>query len=331
MMRRLLALLLFLGLTWAAGVVHVVQPGETLYRIARNYGVPLEALARANGIENVNLIRAGQRLVIPTGPSWPESWGLTVDPWPAVQGRPLVFRLPAGVSAVRIFNLKVPAERGLALAPVPADARPGLHPFALEGPGLSSEILVTAGGYGHENIVLSEEKNALLDREKIRAEKARLLEACGGWSPEMLWHGPWSWPLKRVEVTSAFGTRRTYNGRPGGWHGGVDLRGEEGTPVYAPAAGVVGLAEKLYVRGNAVVLRHGLGVCSGYYHLSRLAVEPGQRVEKGDLLGYVGMTGLSTGPHLHWEVRLLGQTTDPAAFTDPALFRELAPLAASAP
>jgi len=329
-MKHLVWILLLLGLALAAPV-HVVQPGETLYRIARNYGVPLEALARANGIEDVNLIRVGQKLIIPSDPSWPASWGLEITPWPPVQGQPAVFRLPAGVTAVRVFNLKIPAANGRALVPVPADARPGLHPFVLEGPGLQGELLVVAGGYDHENIVLSEEKSALLDRQKIVAEKRRLLEACGPWTPEMLWSGPWRWPLDKVEETSAFGTRRSYNGHPGGWHGGVDLRGDETTPVYAPAAGVVGLSGRLYVRGNTVILRHGLGVCSGYYHLTKRLVEGGQTVQKGDLLGYVGATGLVTGPHLHWEVRLLGQTTNPAAFTRPELWRALAPAAAGQP
>ena len=329
-MKRLVGILVALGLVLAAPV-HVVQPGETLYRIAKTYGVPLEALAAANGIEDVNLIHVGQRLVIPSDPSWPAEWGLTVTPWPPVQGEPAVFRVPAGVKAVRVFGLEVPVASGRALVPVPADTEPGLYPFVLEGPGLASELLVVAGGYGRENIVLSEEKNALLDRKKIVAEKEQLLEACGPWTPEVRWQGPWRWPLERVEVTSEFGTRRTYNGRPGGWHGGVDLRGEEGTPVYAPAAGVVGLSGELYVRGNTVVLRHGLGVCSGYYHLSQRLVEPGQEVARGDLLGYVGMTGLSTGPHLHWEVRILGQTTDPTAFTRPELWDRLAPARATGP
>ncbi len=330
-MRRLAWVAWFLGLALAAAPVHVVQPGETLYRIAQTYGVPLEALAAANGIADVNLIRVGQRLVIPSEPSWPADWGLSVVPWPPEQGRPAVFRVPEGVEAVRVFGLEVPVADGRALVPVPADTEPGLYPFVLEGPELEGELLVAAGGYGHENIVLSEEKNALLDRDAIRAEKTRLLEACGPWTPERLWNGPWRWPLEQVEVTSKFGTRRAYNGRPGGWHGGVDLRGKEGTPVYAPAAGVVGLADALYVRGNAVVLRHGLGVCSGYYHLSEFLVEPGQTVQKGDLIGYVGMTGLSTGPHLHWEVRVLGQTTDPATFTRPDLWRALAPARAAGP
>jgi murein DD-endopeptidase MepM/ murein hydrolase activator NlpD len=77
---------------------------------------------------------------------------------------------------------------------------------------------------------------------------------------------------------------------------------------------VVGLAEALFVRGNAVVLQHGLGVCSGYWHLSRIAVRPGQQVKGGELIGYVGSTGLSTGPHLHFEVRVHGVPTDPAAW-----------------
>ncbi len=325
-MRRFIWILLIFSSVLAAAPVHVVKPGETLYRVAKNYGVPLEVLAKANGITDVNLIRVGQRLVIPTEPGWPASWGLQIDPWPLVQGRVAVFHLPQGVTAVRVFNLRVPAAAGVALAPVPADSKPGLHPFVLVGPpDRRGELLLVSGGYAHENIALSREKSALFDRQKIRAEKKQLLSACGPWTAEPLWRGPWRWPLAEVEVTSAFGTRRTYNGRPGGWHGGIDLHAAEGAPIYAPAAGVVGLSKKLYVRGNTVVLRHGLGVCSGYYHMSKRVAQEGQKVNKGDLLGYVGATGLVTGPHLHWEVRLLGQTTYPAVFTKDWLWRALQP------
>jgi len=107
-MKRLAWAALFLGLALAATPVHVVQPGETLYRIAKTYGVPLETLAAANGIADVNLIRVGQRLVIPSEPSWPADWGLSVVPWPPEQGRPAVFHVPEGVEAVRVFGLEVP-------------------------------------------------------------------------------------------------------------------------------------------------------------------------------------------------------------------------------
>jgi murein DD-endopeptidase MepM/ murein hydrolase activator NlpD len=81
--------------------------------------------------------------------------------------------------------------------------------------------------------------------------------------------------------------------------------------VVAPAAGTVVLAEPLVVRGNAVVIDHGAGQYTGYWHLSQLVASAGQSVKPGDLIGLVGTTGLSTGNHLHWEMRLHGVAVDP--------------------
>ena len=100
-------------------------------------------------------------------------------------------------------------------------------------------------------------------------------------------------------------------------HEGEDLSAAAGTPVSAPAAGTVVLAEPLFVRGNAVVLDHGQGVYSGYWHLSELAVTVGERVTVGQRLGAVGSTGLSTGAHLHWELHVAGVAVDPLQWVEP--------------
>ncbi len=92
---------------------------------------------------------------------------------------------------------------------------------------------------------------------------------------------------------------------------GVDFGGGIGAPIYAPAAGTVVLAEPLAVRGNAVLIDHGLGLIIGYWHQNQLVVSEGQQVERGDLIGYIGNTGLVTGPHLHWELRLHGIAVNP--------------------
>jgi len=88
-----------------------------------------------------------------------------------------------------------------------------------------------------------------------------------------------------------------------------------GVPVYAPARGVVVLAEPLAVRGQAVILDHGWGVFSGFWHLSQIDVTVGQEVERGQPIGLVGNTGLSTGPHLHWEVQVRSVPVDPVQWT----------------
>ena len=102
------------------------------------------------------------------------------------------------------------------------------------------------------------------------------------------------------------------------YHTGHDYGADAGTPVLAPITGTVALAEPLQVRGNVVILDHGLGVYSGFWHLSQIDVAAGQTVGEGEVVGLVGNTGLSTGPHLHWEMRVLGVPVDPVQWTQQA-------------
>ena len=113
-------------------------------------------------------------------------------------------------------------------------------------------------------------------------------------------------------ITTQFGEGRSINGGPvGAFHTGVDLANAEGTPVLVAAPGRVGWAGAMPIRGNSVIVDHGGGVKSGYHHLSAITATAGQEVEAGEVVGLVGMTGLSTGPHLHWEVSLWGVNVDP--------------------
>jgi murein DD-endopeptidase MepM/ murein hydrolase activator NlpD len=93
------------------------------------------------------------------------------------------------------------------------------------------------------------------------------------------------------------------------------LGADKGTPIYAPAAGTVVMAERLQIRGKVVILDHGLGVYTGFWHLSEINVSVGQPVEKGEVVGLVGNSGLSSGPHLHWEMRVGGVPVDPLQWT----------------
>jgi murein DD-endopeptidase MepM/ murein hydrolase activator NlpD len=112
-------------------------------------------------------------------------------------------------------------------------------------------------------------------------------------------------------ISSYYGTRRSYSGGPyNSFHGGVDFNAGMGTAVLAPADGVVVLADSLAVRGNAIVLDHGWGLLTGYWHLSSIDVVEGQEVQVGEMIGRVGNTGLSTGAHLHWEVWVGGISVD---------------------
>ncbi len=155
---------------------------------------------------------------------------------------------------------------------------------------------------------------AEIDQQARDEERARLRTLWTAVTPTPLWKEAFQTPINDyLEVSAGYGARRSYNGGPYlTYHEGVDFSAYAGTPVMAPAAGVVVLAEPLYVRGGAVILDHGLGVFSGYYHLSAVHVAVGQSVEPGDLLGEVGTTGLSTGNHLHWDLLINGIWVDAA-------------------
>ena len=119
-------------------------------------------------------------------------------------------------------------------------------------------------------------------------------------------------PLHRARLTSRFGMRSDpiQSGRR--FHAGIDLAAPQGSPVFATSPGVVSRAAWQGGYGLTIAVEHANGVQTRYAHLSRLAVAPGQRVGTGDIIGYVGSTGRSTGPHLHYEVRRNGQVLNPA-------------------
>lgn len=148
--------------------------------------------------------------------------------------------------------------------------------------------------------------------EQARIERERLLlnRVLSAVSPRYLWADGFGRPVDG-EVISLFGARSIYNGEARAPHRGIDFRGATGTPVRAPARGVVVLAEPLYFSGSTVILDHGLGVFSMLMHLSRIDVKPGSLVVGGDLVGAIGATGRVTGPHLHWTLRIGAAAVDP--------------------
>jgi murein DD-endopeptidase MepM/ murein hydrolase activator NlpD len=178
----------------------------------------------------------------------------------------------------------------------------------------SQNIEVEEGPYGVESINLTNDRAGLLDPALVAAEQEKMLNLWSQISPTRRWEGPFRYPvaMDSLRITSDFGTRRSYNGsESSSFHGGADFGGGTGTPIYAPAAGRVVLADRLTVRGNAVLIDHGLGLYSGYWHQNQIVVSEGQEVQAGDLIGYIGDTGLVTGPHLHWEMRLNGIAIEP--------------------
>jgi murein DD-endopeptidase MepM/ murein hydrolase activator NlpD len=108
-----------------------------------------------------------------------------------------------------------------------------------------------------------------------------------------------------------FGERRIFNNKPRSSHRGIDIKVPYGTPVKASNSGRIVLASHLYYAGKTVIIDHGMGVFTLYCHFSKIRVERGKLVKKGDLIGEIGATGRVTGPHLHWSVKVLGISVDP--------------------
>lgn len=239
---------------------------------------------------------------------------------------------PGLVAAVVEWNgQRVPfvraADRWLTVIGIDLDAAPGEHVYAVErdfGPaGRQAETgrievdaksfpttaLTVEPGY----VELSPENQARAAREsaEIAAIYARL-------TPERLWTEPFAVPIPGVTGGNNFGHRRVFNGQSRDPHSGADLRAATGTPILAANRGRVVLAKDLFFSGNAVFLDHGLGVYSVYLHLSEIRVEPGQMLERGELLGLAGATGRVTGPHLHWGARIGDARVDPFSLVEMA-------------
>ena len=116
--------------------------------------------------------------------------------------------------------------------------------------------------------------------------------------------------------SSGFGAFRGYTKDYARYHQGFDIANTNGTPIIAANNGVVRVSRELFVRGNCVVIDHGQGVYSSYFHMSKLIAKEGQYVKKGDVIGLIGSTGMSTGPHCHWEMRAGNMTFDPLSILD---------------
>jgi len=218
------------------------------------------------------------------------------------------------------------ASGSWAIAGLNAFTPPGLDPLIItatlptgEASVFQQRVQVVEPGYAREQLILDPQTSQLLDPQLLAEERAIVMGVYTQFTPKRLWEGLFQLPASG-EITSHFGTRRSYNGGPySSYHEGTDLNGFVGDPVVAPAAGRVALAQKLTVRGNAIILDHGGGVFSGYWHLSKIWVKVGDEVRPGQKIAEIGATGLVTGSHLHWEMRINGVPVDPMQWTREAM------------
>lgn len=153
--------------------------------------------------------------------------------------------------------------------------------------------------------------------QRIREEAAMARRARERRDARTDWTDGFIWPAKG-RITGVYGSQRILNGQARAPHWGIDIAAPTGTPVQAPAAGVVTLTHPdMYFSGGTIFLDHGHGLVSAFLHLSEIKVESGQRVEQGDTIGLIGATGRATGPHLDWRISLGETRVDPMLLLPP--------------
>ncbi len=206
-----------------------------------------------------------------------------------------------------------------AIVGIPLDARPGSHEITLKAADGSTTALsfsITDKQYVEQRLTITNERQVNPNAEdmvRINRESAEMNQAFASWDdtlvPVMQMRAPTEGPR-----SSSFGLRRFFNDQPRAPHSGMDIAAPEGTPIYAPAPGVIRATGNYFFNGNTIILDHGHGLITLYCHMNTIDVTPGTRVETGEQIGRVGQTGRVTGPHLHWSINLNNVRVDPALF-----------------
>jgi len=337
------------------GGVRELLAGECLADVARAADMDPYDLALANGLLRPTALPVGIALWLPESvpqislypPRLPtvvagESAApgslpvpvvsLTLSANPVPRGETLAVSVqtsePVGCSLSYLDRTEVclgdadPGVAWLGLVGLPALLEPGVVTLTLTLTTPSGDVpvyvpvVVEPGRYDYERIDLPPDRQSLLDPTLSRWERDTIAEMRLRRSADRHWQFPFVRPLDAA-ITSYYGSRRSYGYGFGSYHAGADFDGEGGEPVLAPADGVVILAEKLVVRGNAILVDHGWGVVSGFWHLSQIGVGVGDVISQGQVIGKLGNTGLSTGAHLHWELWVNGTSVNALSWLDP--------------
>jgi murein DD-endopeptidase MepM/ murein hydrolase activator NlpD len=215
---------------------------------------------------------------------------------------------------IRLFPQS--AGNRFGLMPIAANEKPGTYPLQIlssEGAVLNTTtIAVSDAHFPEQNVTLNPKIQALRPAPGELETVAAFRKAV---SDIRHWQEPFVPPITGCLI-SPYGVKRLHNGKPtGNFHGGIDQRSPAGQPIHVIADGTVRLVREYNLHGNVVGVDHGQGLGSIYLHMSKFAVAEGAIVKKGDVVGYVGSTGRSTAPHLHWGVYVNGVAVNPTQWT----------------
>lgn len=179
---------------------------------------------------------------------------------------------------------------------------------------ISAEILINEKLFSTQYLEVTKEQEEMYrDSERIAEDRRKVNAALSNPIQRPLFSGEFLKPLEG-RVSTEYGYTRYVNGTLSSRHNAIDIAAPEGTPIIAPNNGKVVLAESLYLSGNRVIIDHGSNLISSFSHLSKLNVEVGDEVTKGEIIGWVGSTGFSTGPHLHHAIYVHDRAVNPELF-----------------
>jgi murein DD-endopeptidase MepM/ murein hydrolase activator NlpD len=203
--------------------------------------------------------------------------------------------------------------------PITMSAKPGKYPIG------DQTLTIEPKKFETQYLKVTAQMESMKqDAGRIAADQKKIDLARSKSEPEFLFSGPFVQPVEGI-LTTPYGHTRYVNGKYDSSHMAIDLAAKEGTPIKATNDGVVALAETLYLTGNAIYIDHGMGLFSQYAHLSELRVKTGDRVKQGDIIGLVGTTGFSTGPHLHFTFWAHNVQVNPNLFFNTTPFRWVQP------
>lgn len=238
-----------------------------------------------------------------------------------VNGGVVAVKLPAGATTAEYNDEKQLIVKNHAIVAIPFEAEAKNHKVIVslnDGSFQAIDFEVQSKEYEEQHITIENRDLVTPPAETIkrRQEEAEMMrEAYALRSPEVEDILPIAIPVEG-QRTGVFGTKRFYNGEERNYHTGVDYAAPTGTPISAPAPGKVMVTHDMYFNGNTVVIDHGSGFVSVMCHLDRIDVETDTELKRGDVIGTVGSTGRSTGPHLHWTISLQGTKIDPEMFME---------------
>ncbi len=228
-------------------------------------------------------------------------------------------RLVMGKRGYRIFNHPTQSDKRYALLPVSYYQEPSTKKVELvytkDGKELSKTLFfkIEDGKYAKETIEVQKSKvNPKSEEVKTRTAKeyAKAMKIYATVTSQNYVSSKYIVPMDS-KITSSFGKARVYNTTLNGYHSGTDFRAKIGTPIVSSNAGKVVLAQDRFYSGNSIIIDHGQGIYTCYYHMSAFKVKEGDTVEKSQLIGLSGDTGRITGPHLHFSARVGGLQVDP--------------------